>query len=813
MRIASAWIAVGLGLGLAACSDDPYSGAATGPRAEGEWSYDLAANHHFADHWAETDEIVLGLLESRQHLTQGWSTPNAVKDGEKPAPLWSDSRSAEVTFHLAETADREVTFTAKPFLDQLKEMSRIRATLNGAPVGEFLVDRAGREVTLSLPAEFQRAGLNRLALDFSNQFRPRDLIEGNGDHRNLSVNFDRFAFRILDSGAASRAKRRAELVESGSEFNTENEVGVVDQVSGSTLTYYFVVPPEGVFQGDGYYREGGDGAARFVAKLLRDGKADVTLADVSVATPGSSQPISASLAEYAGEIVGLDLSVVVPPGSKPAVGTWWAPAVVGSQPPLSAERAAAERAEEKLADVRAALKGKSVVTLLLDACNPDYMSCYGGRKNITPNLDRVANEGVLFENAHAQASYTISSVSSTLSSTYTWEHSAWAPGTAANDEVFFWPEHFQSAGYRTVAVFHSPNGSGIFGNARGFEEVYNVFEDVKKIGKSLPTADDVLPYLDVILAKEDDRPLFLWLHIIEPHEPYLPPEPFRGKYLKKGYDGELRGDADSLWDIRKFRVLPTREEVTAIQQDYESNLNYVDTIFADIRERLEAANLFDDGVFALFSDHGEGFLEHQGKANAGMGHGTTVYNEMTRIPFIFRLPGGLGLAGARQKALVGNFDLLPTMADLVGLSPAPGDLAGTSLAPMLVEEEASVRDRLLSHSASLNASSFVPILTVWTEHGKYIHGSGEPQELYDLEADPAEKTNLAPTRQVLAGYLRAQLRKEWFPVDIDGRGLNIGEMNTDDLDPETLAQMRAMGYVGDDEEEDGEEEENEDEDE
>lgn len=786
---------VALSLALTACSDDPYSGASTGARSTGEWTYDLAANHHFADRWSEVDEIVLGVLESRQHLTQGWSMPNVKDDGSAPDPLWSDSRSAEITFHLAEVGDREVTFTAKPFLAELQEMTRVRATLNGAPAGEFLIDRQGREVTLELPAADQRVGLNRLAFDFSSQFRPRDVIEGNGDHRNLSVNFDRFRFEIVDPAVAQRAQRRASLVESGSEVNIEGDLAVIDQVSGSSLRYFLVAPPGGVFQADCYYREG-DRPVRFVARLLRDGEPDRVLGDVRVAERGTSRPLTASLAEYAGQVVALDLEIVVEAGAGPAVGTWWAPTVTGSEPPLSAERAAAQGAESELEKVRAALKGKSVVTMLLDACNPSYMSCYGGRAGITPNLDRVAEEGVLFENAHAQASFTISSVSSTLSSSYTWEHGAWAPGTKANETVFFWPESFQAAGYRTVAVVHSPNGSDLFGNGRGFEEYYNVWEDVKKIGKSLPTADDVLPYLDAILAKDDERPLFLWLHIIEPHEPYLPPEPFRGKYANKNYEGDVRGDADRLWEIRKFELLPTREEVQSIKHDYESNLNFVDTVFADIRGRLESAGLFDDGVFALFSDHGEGFLEHQGKAHAGMGHGTTVYNEMTRIPLVFRLPEGLGLEGARQTSLVGNFDLLPTMADLVGVPAAPDSISGTSLAPMLVAEDAAVRDRLLSHSASLQSKKFLPILTVWTDRGKYVHSSGEPHELYDLKTDPEEQTNLAPRMPVLTGYLRAQLREEWAPVDIDGGGLNVGSMSTEDLSPEEIEQMRAMGYIG-----------------
>ena len=184
-----------------------------------------------------------------------------------------------------------------------------------------------------------------------------------------------------------------------------------------------------------------------------------------------------------------------------------------------------------------------------------------------------------------------------------------------------WPEQFTRAGYRTLGVVHSPNGSSLFGFERGFERFDEVFRDIEE-GHQTALAEQVLPALDDMLAVDDDRPPFLWLHIVEPHEPYAPPAPFAGRYSK---GGSLTGDAETLWKIRDWKLAPTPAEVRELEAQYEENLAYVDDVFGRIRSRLEAAGIWDDAVIAVFSDHGEGFLNHEGKIFSGCGHGSNLW--------------------------------------------------------------------------------------------------------------------------------------------------------------------------------------------
>ena len=769
---------------LAACGtgDAPPVDPGAGPDVTGAWEYDVAENHRYADLWSELSEIESGTLEHRPCFTRGWSMPNLGKDD--PDRLWSDAREAVLTFWLAEVAERSVSFSAHAFMAAHGAETMGSVELNGESLTTFLV---GGDQTIGLPAAHQREGLNELRFSFSAAGRPGDYIEGNRDHRLLSANFSSFAFEIADGGVAGRAERAAELLAEGASHEVRTgRRGVVKQTSAATIRHHVRLPAGATLRAGVFYEEGDAEMARFRVLGLRDGEDEQVLGEV-VVPPGELGDLDVSLGGLADSIVRLTLEVAAADDAgAPVRGTWVGPVIVSDESPAPLVGSSVP-AEERLAAAREALKNGHVVAILLDALNPSYLSCYGGREGVTPHLDRMAAEGALFTSAYAQASFTISSVASVLTSNYTWRHGAWFHKDKVVESVFSWPEHFRENGYKTVGIVHSPNGSSIHGFERGFESYREVFREVRESeGRQIPLATDVLPPLEQELAERDDRPLFLWLHIIEPHEPYTPPEPFADMF-DADFDGDLTADDGTRWSIRErrfapgVRELPKERALQHIVAEYEANLHYVDTVVEDVRARLEQAGILENAVLAIFSDHGEAFLEHEGKIFAEMGHGSTVYDDMVRIPLIVRLPDGLAPAGVRPDAIVGGIDLLPTFADLVGV-PAPDDgtSLGTSFAPMLFDEEARVRELLLSHTSSLaSGRRFLPSLGIWTDRSKYIYMSGEPHELFDRGTDRGEQRSVAEERPVEAGWLRQLMRRE-SRFDLD-RGLIV----------------EALGYGGD----------------
>jgi arylsulfatase A-like enzyme len=428
----------------------------------------------------------------------------------------------------------------------------------------------------------------------------------------------------------------------------------------------------------------------------------------------------------------------------------------------------------------AALRGAPVVVILLDALNPSFLTCYGGRADLTPHIDALAAEGVRFTQAIAPAAYTISSIASLLTGVGVGAHHTWTWKPEGNHLPADLPtlaERFAAAGYATAAIVHSPNGSTAFGFDRGFQH----FVDLWKVKRPYPRAEDCWPALDELLAARDERPLFLWLHILEPHEPYHPPDPWRGR-LDPGYTGTFTGDPVQLWSIRNREVVPDARDLAHLRAEYEETIAYADHAVGGIRERLERAGLWDRAIVVLVSDHGEGFLEHQGLDHAGMGHGSTVYDEMIRVPLIVKLPRGAATAGAVQAQLVASLDLLPALAELVGAAPA-----GAARAPG--------RDAVATHSGSHEVHRLLATWSLRDARWKYMDTPGHPPELYDLAADPGEHHDLAAEQPGLVESMRRRL------AELAGADLALGattgaEGPAPPADsPELQEQLRALGYV------------------
>ena len=433
---------------------------------------------------------------------------------------------------------------------------------------------------------------------------------------------------------------------------------------------------------------------------------------------------------------------------------------------------------------RPELQGAPVIVILLDALNPSFLSCYGGRAGLTPNIDRLAAEGVRFTTAIAPAAYTISSIASLLTGAGVAVHRTWTWKPEGNHLPAGLPtlaERFAAAGYATAAIVHSPNGAAAFGFDRGFER----FVDLWKSKRPFPRAEDCWPALDELLAAGETRPPFLWLHILEPHEPYHPPDPWRGR-LDPGYTGSFTGDPVQLWAIRNREVVPEARDLEHLRAEYEETLAYADHAVGGIRERLERAGLWDRALVALVSDHGEGFLEHQGKDHAGMGHGSTVYDEMVRVPLIVKLPRGAGPAGAVQAQLVASHDLLPALAELVGAVAPPGAPAAARAG----------RPFVISHSESHEKRRLVATWGLRDARWKLVETAGRPPELYDLEQDPGERHDLAAAQPERVEAMRTVLAAS-SGVDLGtGAGAQAAVPGGEAENPGELdEQLRALGYV------------------
>jgi arylsulfatase A-like enzyme len=335
-------------------------------------------------------------------------------------------------------------------------------------------------------------------------------------------------------------------------------------------------------------------------------------------------------------------------------------------------------------------------------------------------------------------------------------------------------------------------------------------------------------------------PWFLFLWALDPHDPYYPPAGF-DRWRDPGYTGRIDGSAES---VRRVR---TPADVQRLVDLYDGEISYVDQQLGSLLDHLRATGQYEDTLIVVAGDHGEAFGEH-----GDFVHGHLAYDEVMHVPLLIRFPAGMAVPGGDVDALAQLTDIAPTVLDALGLGHLAGDMQGVSLLPALSSDAAPgsqspshpVTRSLRSHAFSETQASTANnrLLAVRTERWKYLRidapgdyaGSGaapgptggrqrlagyweqlanpemvkrllrnpmfyvrrqmaERRMLFDLEADPQERVNVASQYADVAAELDAAL-EAWLAecrtyAELSDRQGVAG------LDEATLAQLHGLGYL------------------
>ncbi|HSC28373.1 MAG TPA: sulfatase [Vicinamibacterales bacterium] len=381
----------------------------------------------------------------------------------------------------------------------------------------------------------------------------------------------------------------------------------------------------------------------------------------------------------------------------------------------------------------------------LDTTRADRLPAYGYMDVSMPHLDRLAREGVVFDQATSVAPLTLPAHASLFTGLYPPGH-----GVRDNADPALAEEHatlaetLRERGFRTAAFVGSVVVNPERGLAQGFDEYRGVATD-KQAGhgpeRMQRRADAVVTDALEWLGHQPASPFFLWVHLYDPHRPYDPPEPYR----------------------------------SSVADPYVGEIAFADSQIGRLLDALERRRLYDRTVVVVVGDHGESLGDH-GERD----HGIFVYESVMRVPFIVRAPG---LAPRRVGAVVRLVDVMPTVLDLVGLQ-AP-DLDGVSLVDLM---KGSRRSDLEAYSESLYPRRFgwSPLLAL--RDGRFKLISAPRPELYDLERDPFEERNIYGERRELAEAMTTRL------ADI-ARERSTGT-GTPAVPPDVQARLAALGYVG-----------------
>jgi len=398
----------------------------------------------------------------------------------------------------------------------------------------------------------------------------------------------------------------------------------------------------------------------------------------------------------------------------------------------------------------------NVILITLDTVRADRMGFLGSKRGLTPHLDALANQSVVFERAYSQAPITPVSHATILSGTFPQYHGIRNFGDRLPSGVPFLPDILHAQGYHTGAFVGSiildPKNGFASGFERGFD-VYNAGFHRQKTGErreaSMQRRGEVtLGHVLEWLGQQQGSPFFLWFHLWDAHDPYNPPEPFRSRFPNAPYNGSIA---------------------------------YVDDTVGKLLDYLRSHGLYDNALIAVVADHGESLGDH-----GELTHSIFLYDATIHVPLLFKLPGNR-LGGQRVNAVASLVDLAPTALEGVGQTPPPA-MQGHSLLPLIGNAQPESRPSLATGDHS--ERSFGWSALVCLRIGNQLYVQAPQPELYDLASDPDAKTNLYAIKRATAARLAVQLNNL---VKRISTGAPVALQ--DGLDEKSREKLSALGYV------------------
>jgi arylsulfatase A-like enzyme/Flp pilus assembly protein TadD len=390
---------------------------------------------------------------------------------------------------------------------------------------------------------------------------------------------------------------------------------------------------------------------------------------------------------------------------------------------------------------------RHVVLISVDTCRADYLSCYGYAWPTTPHIDALAKQGYLFSHAMTPIPLTVPAHTSMLTGAIPPHH-----GKHENKDPYFDPSHvtlaalLKAKGYRTGAFVGSQIMNGSFGLNRGFDTYDDRFA---RQDQSERRAEEVNRVAFEWLEEQKHNSVFLFLHYYDPHDTYDPPEPFATTFKESPYAGEIA---------------------------------YTDHCIGQVIAKLKRLGMYDSSLIIITSDHGEMLGEH-GEA----GHMYFIYQSAMHVPLVYKLPGPNTAHTIDDMA--GIIDIVPTVCELVDIEP-PAGIQGTTLAPHFRMTPPLSEERYL-YCESLYPTKYEAnsLLGLIGNQWKYIQTTRP--ELYDLQKDPGEQTNLVAVQPEVARVLKNRLA-----TILEQTASQQEEHEETPLGAESLRHLQSLGYVG-----------------
>ncbi len=740
-----------------------------------------------ADVYDPVGEIDFGKVGDINLLSAGFEWPFA--DNDEPFD-WITGPVAVVDIPLFHRRERSLELEVGAFVKQLNLPAQyLGVYFNGRHLTHYTLAPGWNSLKLQVPEDLQRVGLNRIEL--MPNFRVTSISPTDWEApARLGMTISRLSISATPPQIGIR--NRMPRVEQG---------GII-QHPQTLIDFSLALPHEAALYASGrlvippHLSERGLEGSLSVTSLDAAGQTEEILdLELGKLSADPNFEVRADLGEAPGDMVSIQLALSV---RGPRAGELADLAVHWEE--LRVEGTAAPAPAPK-ADIA---RGKyNVLLVLFDTLRADHTEPYGATNVSTPEIGEFAEDGVTFRHAYANATWTRPSVASLLSSR---RLIGQAIQKFENTDIPTWipylPEILNQSGYLTVLATNTAMVSREFGYDRGFDEVHPFYEDREEMRNRhrTPAAQAnhvwesfVAPALD----ERGDAPFFVYLHELDPHGPYEPVHPYAEMYPAP-HRGFVPVPDDGFRHINLLnspRGGIDRSEARYLNARYRGEISFMDAYLGEILSRLERSGLERDTLVIFTSDHGEAFMEHE-----TLGHGGIGYEEVARVPLIFRLPGVLA-RGLEVEDPVQLVDVGPTVLDLLAIE-IPSAMQGRSLLDMAMRAERTgtphpaISSSMNERHHTLRFGDWKLIRTNGKRLGR-LHGMTS-YKLFNIREDPEEVFDRW-ARQPVVGRTLAQMLLRRNRIDMaDTTTATISEpapLDEEALDPAVLKDLKALGYI------------------
>ncbi|NIA13265.1 MAG: sulfatase-like hydrolase/transferase [Nitrospiraceae bacterium] len=685
--------------------------------------------------------------------------------------LWSGSIVSDLTLTVGKPRDRVLALTLRPHFVDKEHPQRVDVLWNGTEIGACqFAPEAGWSITrfdMAVPAALQHTGANKLTFLSRYALSARDVGRGGDKADARRVSFGIVALQLLmpgelpvDATSQDELPRQARTV-------AVLDDGKIAQQPDTRLTIPFSVPDANrcVLR---YAKEGSDAKGATVS-LRWDSLGGVQhqVLGFDEVQDDSRTYLETDLTHLAGQFAELVFDTTGCTDSERAI--WNDPAIWIDQPNPS---------KPGRGSPGGLAPASKVVVVVLDALRVSGLGFGGAMRSVSPFIDTVAQNGIVYERAYSTASWTYPSIVSIFSGLYPFAHGVGAIDDRVADALPLLADILKDSGCATGCIAENPFFDERYRLSRGFDTYEYIFPGHAR-GENRTSGEVTSRALEFLGAHADD-PLFLYVHYFPPHAPYATGNPYNQTMT---YDPiESIDPADTVMHETEIGRRPkTAESVKQLQARYDENVRYVDDQVKALFAGMKELGLDQDTVVIITADHGEEFNEH-----GHLGHSDPPYNTLVKVPFIVHYGPDPSLhhKGERRSGVVSTVDLFPTVCGWLD-APTPAALVGRDLR----QPNPVHRQGPLNFAQCQSAPPFEAYL--WERYVLIRNSAGVRHEVYDTILDPLQQRDLAILRPVLADYLLAH-SLAWR----NGLDVSVAEAGPKaTIDEDKSEELRSLGYL------------------